>query len=60
MYVFGGYNGNTKNHSNTLYRFCLNGSYWQRLYVPGYIPRERRRQACLMYKDKAYLFGGTR
>ncbi|XP_014363466.2 kelch domain-containing protein 3 [Papilio machaon] len=59
MYIFGGFNGNTKTHFNDLYRYSINGNYWQYINVSGVKPCHRRRQACLLYNNKLYLFGGT-
>lgn len=60
MYIFGGLNGKTKTHFNDLYRYSIKGNFWEYLNVHGVGPCKRRRQACLIYKDKVYLFGGTR
>lgn len=60
MYIFGGFNGNTKTHFNDLYRYSIKENAWEYLNVTGNIPCKRRRQACLIYKDIVYLFGGTR
>ncbi|XP_063822675.1 kelch domain-containing protein 3 [Ostrinia nubilalis] len=59
MYIFGGFNGNTRTHFNDLYRYSFKDNYWQFLNVKGAVPCKRRRQACLIYEDKVYLFGGT-
>lgn len=59
MYIFGGFNGNTKTHFNDLYRYSIKDNVWEYLNVPGAVPCKRRRQACIIYKDKVYLFGGT-
>ncbi|XP_041984234.1 kelch domain-containing protein 3 [Aricia agestis] len=59
MYIFGGLNAKTKTHFNDLYRYSIEGNYWERLWVHGNQPWRRRRQACLLYKDKVYMFGGT-
>lgn len=60
MYIFGGYNGNTKNHLNSLYRYSIKENLWECITSPGNIPCKRRRQACIQHEDKVYLFGGTR
>ncbi|CAH2231027.1 jg3469 [Pararge aegeria aegeria] len=59
MYIFGGLNAKTKTHFNDLHRYSINGNYWEKLNVSGIGPCQRRRQACLNYEDKVYLFGGT-
>ncbi|XP_047994369.1 kelch domain-containing protein 3-like [Leguminivora glycinivorella] len=59
MYIFGGYNGNTKMHFNDLFRYSIKNNYWELVHVNGQVPCKRRRQACLILKDKMYLFGGT-
>lgn len=59
MYIFGGLNAKTKTHFNDLYRYSIKGNFWEYLNVHGVGPCKRRRQACLIYKDKVYLFGGT-
>ncbi|XP_023936479.2 kelch domain-containing protein 3 [Bicyclus anynana] len=59
MYIFGGLNAKRKKHFNDLHRYSLKGNYWEKLTVQGVGPCQRRRQACLNYKDKVYLFGGT-
>lgn len=60
MYIFGGFNGNTRTHFNDLYRYSIKDNSWQYLNVKGSVPCKRRRPACLIYQDKVYLFGGTR
>lgn len=60
MYIFGGYNGNTKAHFNDIYRYSILDNHWEFINVLGSVPCKRRRQACLLYDDKVYLFGGTR
>lgn len=59
MYIFGGFNGNTKTHFNDLYRYSIRDNIWEYLNVSGSVPCKRRRQACLVYNDVVYLFGGT-
>ncbi|XP_053612416.1 kelch domain-containing protein 3-like [Plodia interpunctella] len=59
MYIFGGFNGNTKTHFNDLFRYSIEGNYWQEINVLGSVPCKRRRQASLLYEDKVYLFGGS-
>ncbi|XP_026751898.1 kelch domain-containing protein 3 [Galleria mellonella] len=59
MYIFGGFNGDTKTHFNDLYRYSIKENYWEHINVGGFVPCKRRRQASLIYKDKVYLFGGT-
>lgn len=60
MYIFGGFNGNTKTHFNDLYRYSIKENCWEYMDVKGLKPCKRRRQACLLYKDIVYVFGGTR
>lgn len=60
MYIFGGFNGNSKNHFNDLYRYSAKDNSWEYIEVKGLVPCKRRRQACILYEDKVYLFGGTR
>lgn len=60
MYIFGGLNGKTKTHFNDLHRYSIKGNYWEQVNVGGIRPCPRRRQACVQYKDKVFLFGGTR
>uniref|UniRef100_A0A2A4K149 Kelch domain-containing protein 3 n=1 Tax=Heliothis virescens TaxID=7102 RepID=A0A2A4K149_HELVI len=59
MYIFGGFNGNSKTHFNDLYRYSITDNIWQYINVGGSVPCKRRRQACLIHKDVVYLFGGT-
>ncbi|XP_045768995.1 kelch domain-containing protein 3 [Maniola jurtina] len=59
MYIFGGLNAKTKTHFNDVFRYSIKGNYWEQLNVQGVGPCPRRRQQCLNYKDKVYLFGGT-
>ncbi|KAJ0175456.1 hypothetical protein K1T71_008615 [Dendrolimus kikuchii] len=59
MYIFGGFNGNSETHFNDIYRYSFKDNVWQLVNVGGPIPCKRRRQACIVYKDKVYLFGGT-
>ncbi|KAI5636144.1 kelch motif domain-containing protein [Phthorimaea operculella] len=59
MYIFGGYNGNSKTHFNDLYRYSIKENCWEFVHASGKQPWKRRRQACINYKDKVYLFGGT-
>ncbi|KAG7306015.1 hypothetical protein JYU34_008586 [Plutella xylostella] len=59
MYIFGGFNGNSKNHFNDLYRYSAKDNSWEYIEVKGLVPCKRRRQACILYEDKVYLFGGT-
>ncbi|VDP05712.1 unnamed protein product [Soboliphyme baturini] len=59
MYVFGGYNGRDDKHFNDVYRFNEAKATWSLLNVHGRGPRPRRRQCCIMIRDKLYLFGGT-
>uniref|UniRef100_A0A0K8TG65 Kelch domain-containing protein 3 n=1 Tax=Lygus hesperus TaxID=30085 RepID=A0A0K8TG65_LYGHE len=59
MYVFGGYNGLTKEHFNDLLRFCPVTNTWSEVETTGKNPNKRRRQVCIVIDDKMYLFGGT-
>lgn len=59
MYVFGGFNGNTRMHFNDIYRYSIKENNWLHINVGGLVPCRRRRQACIVHKDKVYMFGGT-
>lgn len=59
IYIFGGYNGNVKDHYNDLYRYSTSLNCWQLLIIGGTAPCKRRRQACVVHGSKMYLFGGT-
>ncbi|XP_072939267.1 kelch domain-containing protein 3 [Epargyreus clarus] len=59
MYIFGGFNGNTKTHFNDVYRYSISKNFWEHVKVDGVVPCKRRRQACLLLEDKVYMFGGT-
>ncbi|CAG4962389.1 unnamed protein product [Colias eurytheme] len=59
MYIFGGYNEKTKTHFNDIFRFSLKGNYWELVNTRGTAPCKRRRQVCILYDNKIYLFGGT-
>ncbi|KRZ37152.1 Kelch domain-containing protein 3, partial [Trichinella pseudospiralis] len=59
LYIFGGYNGLTNHHSNSVYRFNPNSSKWEKLKPGGCPPTPRRRQCCVKIGSKVYIFGGT-
>ncbi|CAH4036449.1 unnamed protein product [Pieris brassicae] len=63
MYIFGGYNDRKKTHYNDIHRYSLLSNHWEFINVYGTPPCKRRRQVCILHKDKysdkVYLFGGT-
>ncbi|KAG5890788.1 hypothetical protein JTB14_007182 [Gonioctena quinquepunctata] len=59
MYIFGGYNSVREQHYNHMHEYDPKMSVWKKLNVPGPKPCERRRQACVLVGDRAFLFGGT-
>lgn len=60
MYVFGGFNRVENTHFNDIYKLDLSSFEWSKVETTGVLPRRRRRQCCVMVKDKMYMFGGTR
>lgn len=60
IYVFGGYNALEEEHFNDMYCFCPNTNVWCSVRAFGRSPCQRRRQACVIVRNKLYLFGGTR
>ncbi|XP_071832428.1 kelch domain-containing protein 3-like isoform X2 [Apostichopus japonicus] len=59
MYVFGGFNRVENTHFNDIYKLDLSSFEWSKVETTGVLPRRRRRQCCVMVKDKMYMFGGT-
>ncbi|KRY37343.1 Kelch domain-containing protein 3, partial [Trichinella spiralis] len=59
LYIFGGYNGLTNHHSNSVYRFNPNSLKWEKMKPGGCPPTPRRRQCCVKIGSKVYIFGGT-
>jgi len=59
LFIFGGYNATINHHFNDLYRFCPSNNTWYPVLTAGRPPKRRRRQVCIVIKDKMYLFGGT-
>ena len=61
LYIFGGYNGIEDLHYNDVHCYDPSSNKWSKLDIPGSPrPCPRRRQSCVLVKDKLYLFGGTR
>lgn len=59
LYIFGGYNGILKEHYNDIHCFDPVACTWHQVNTFGVSPKKRRRQVCIVIKDKLYLFGGT-
>uniref|UniRef100_A0A1B6KC59 Kelch domain-containing protein 3 n=1 Tax=Graphocephala atropunctata TaxID=36148 RepID=A0A1B6KC59_9HEMI len=59
IYIFGGYNSVRGSHFNDLHRFNPLTFRWQQLSPLGKPPCKRRRQSCVIYNDRMFLFGGT-
>ncbi|RWS07856.1 kelch domain-containing protein 3-like protein, partial [Dinothrombium tinctorium] len=60
MYIFGGYNGNIKQHFNDLHCFDTQTSTWHSIKIKGRkIPCPRRRQCLCLIDNRVYIFGGT-
>lgn len=60
MFIFGGYNAIRGEHYNDLYEFNPVKMRWKLVCPIGEPPCKRRRQACVLVKDRVFLFGGTR
>ncbi|CAB0002345.1 unnamed protein product [Nesidiocoris tenuis] len=60
MYIFGGFNGHTKEHFNDLFCFCPKTHTWSKVDTTGEKPCRRRRQVCIVIGDQMFLFCGTR
>lgn len=59
LYIFGGFNGLTREHFNDLHRFNPVTCEWKRIHPHGTPPIQRRRQSCIPINHKVYIFGGT-
>uniref|UniRef100_A0A915IZ08 Signal recognition particle subunit SRP68 n=1 Tax=Romanomermis culicivorax TaxID=13658 RepID=A0A915IZ08_ROMCU len=59
LYIFGGFNGNSKEHFNDLFKYDAHSKKWVKMLAGGLSPRPRRRQCCVPVADRVFLFGGT-
>lgn len=59
LYIFGGYSGMVNQHFDTIYEYNPVSSVWRVIATAGKGPKPRRRQCCVVCKDKMFLFGGT-
>ncbi|RWS28739.1 kelch domain-containing protein 3-like protein [Leptotrombidium deliense] len=59
LYIFGGYNGDIKQHYNDLYCFNPAKNSWSRSNIKGQLPCPRRRHCCCLIDNRIYIFGGT-
>jgi len=59
LYIFGGYNGAEDRHFNTLHKFDPATFTWTNEHTRGSGPKPRRRQCCIVDRDRLFLFGGT-
>lgn len=60
MYIFGGYNALLGSHFNDISEYDPRTNRWRLVEPLGEAPCTRRRQACVLVRDRLFLFGGTR
>jgi N-acetylneuraminic acid mutarotase len=61
IYMFGGYESKNNRHFSDLHCFDPQYNHWSQLKPAGKnSPVARRRQCCVMVKNRLFLFGGTR
>ncbi|XP_071480445.1 kelch domain-containing protein 3-like [Diadema antillarum] len=57
--VFGGFNHTIDTHFNDLHKLDLSSMEWKKVECKGKIPCKRRRQCCIVHRDRMIMFGGT-
>lgn len=59
FYIFGGFNKNLNLHFQDIKRYNPERSSWLTVSPKGISPCARRRQICLVIKDRIFISGGT-
>jgi len=59
LYVFGGFNKNLNQHFKDINRYDPLTSTWKTISPKGVTPCARRRQVCLIIKNRVFISGGT-
>jgi len=58
MYVFGGWNGFSKQWFNDLHAFNFDTREWREVHTKGDKPSQRTSHACVVWNNKMYVFAG--
>lgn len=59
LYIFGGFNRIMDSHYQDINRYDPKTSSWLTILPKGISPCARRRQICLVIKDRVFISGGT-